>query len=931
MRAVPAVAAQWLVVAAAQPIHQESLSLQNDFWFNHLRGIAPAHDHVSYVGALSQRAGSFDALPIADFYLLMVYSPWWQHCRRAVVEFNRLAAVLRPADLRPLLMDCTRPVNEKMCSRFLGDPRRPLPLWTAGVDAHPVYVSLSDPWPAAAMPLLVVGSHEEFLSKDNFVRARLAVARLLPGEITAETMLRWVQRARPEALGPLTKSLPTARPPWATFGNTSRTQAEKADLDDLDGWDRFQESDVRAGLALWLHEIFERQVFEIKEEDHRERRRNALLTFLDLLCSYFPDHLPGPSKNPRDCRESLCHLGWLLQDQKFWSSHIENIEVAVQEAPPEGRPGDEPQKPAELKPSTRRFQRLRWEKLEHHWQLCGEPWPELAARGFSRCRSKDPLASGLPCGVWGLMHSVLTEIAELRQCTMAHAENPDDCIGPPKNTTAKELRTFMKEEAQNMKVLEAEQRREFLDEEHAKKPVRLLAPGVGEGWCLKTQGLYAGYTSAPGNNVTAVMRLEVLKGDDKVAGKLISFEGKEVDEMVELQLADDFIRKDGGAIIDRIIKGPKAIDDLEFQFFKLRTVEGSPVPSKAAPWQDMLKGSFLELPELVFEGPRPCLGRPPKICRQKCSRFKFEKVKDLAEGNVTLGKLVDVSDAPDQCIGRLYRRKWFFWSEDLGKGLVPCSEASLYQNVVFGPDNETFCPQDRSHRCLDVDFRLHFEDFPFVAVKENRDMRTKNFSPAGALQIFQRAVQLFWRCHECRVRFEAYKLDEDEVKAPCQASLWLWSVHNAINGRLSDGHSQDSPWPGPGRSPSHWPQRSLCPDCYSKEGKPRPDRLCHFLWNDFYRSWVNVAEKVHSTSHLAARRGGSRGEHFATQWPAARGNFTEKDAVVEGQVGLIPQLQRWQVAVIGSVIVLVAQGFRFRHEGQHRSRSGWHLLSTEES
>lgn len=45
--------------------------------------------------------------------------------------------------------------------------------------------------------------------------------------------------------------------------------------------------------------------------------------------------------------------------------------------------GDEPQKPAELKPSTRRFQRLRWEKLEHHWQLCGEPWPELAARGWA--------------------------------------------------------------------------------------------------------------------------------------------------------------------------------------------------------------------------------------------------------------------------------------------------------------------------------------------------------------------------------------------------------------------------------------------------------------------------------------------------------------------------------------------------------------------
>ena len=45
--------------------------------------------------------------------------------------------------------------------------------------------------------------------------------------------------------------------------------------------------------------------------------------------------------------------------------------------------------------------------------------------GFSMCKSDDPLASGLPCGVWGLMHSVLAEIAELHKCTMAHAE----CLG----------------------------------------------------------------------------------------------------------------------------------------------------------------------------------------------------------------------------------------------------------------------------------------------------------------------------------------------------------------------------------------------------------------------------------------------------------------------------------------------------------------------
>ena len=36
-----------------------------------------------------------------------------------------------------------------------------------------------------------------------------------------------------------------------------------------------QESDVRAGLALWLHEIFERQVFEIKDGPISEALKEA--------------------------------------------------------------------------------------------------------------------------------------------------------------------------------------------------------------------------------------------------------------------------------------------------------------------------------------------------------------------------------------------------------------------------------------------------------------------------------------------------------------------------------------------------------------------------------------------------------------------------------------------------------------------------------
>lgn len=42
---------------------------------------------------------------------------------------------------------------------------------------------------------------QEFLSKDPFITGRLAIARLTTGEMWAETMLQWLQRARPEAKG----------------------------------------------------------------------------------------------------------------------------------------------------------------------------------------------------------------------------------------------------------------------------------------------------------------------------------------------------------------------------------------------------------------------------------------------------------------------------------------------------------------------------------------------------------------------------------------------------------------------------------------------------------------------------------------------------------------------------------------------------------
>ena len=51
--------------------------------------------------------------------------------------------------------------------------------------------------------------------------------------------------------------------------------------------------------------------------------------FLGFWRANLPDHLP-----------SIAGAAATSAPRKFWSSHIENIEVAVQEAPPEGRPGE---------------------------------------------------------------------------------------------------------------------------------------------------------------------------------------------------------------------------------------------------------------------------------------------------------------------------------------------------------------------------------------------------------------------------------------------------------------------------------------------------------------------------------------------------------------------------------------------------------------
>ena len=62
---------------------------------------------------------------------------------------------------------------------------------------------------------------QEFLSEDPFITGRLAIARLTTGEMSAETMLQWLQRARPEALGALLPRIQDLRALGKKPGNGS--------------------------------------------------------------------------------------------------------------------------------------------------------------------------------------------------------------------------------------------------------------------------------------------------------------------------------------------------------------------------------------------------------------------------------------------------------------------------------------------------------------------------------------------------------------------------------------------------------------------------------------------------------------------------------------------------------------------------------------
>jgi len=813
--ATATLAALFASIACNAVFEQDLLELAvgGDWWFDHLYGIS--HRYAKSLGRLATGGNHFAALPSARYFALLLFSSWSVPCRRAISEFDRLAEVLHAggvADLVPMTLDCSWSGNRDVCALFLGSPELVLPLRLDRVNAPRIgelaYNAISDPWPRKSLPVLAVATREDLLDLGSGHGARSRVTQISPVPETAEEMFTWITRVRIDAIGTVDLHNMHFAPARLVPEDALRPSAPQ----------HVNGEDVEAGLALWLHEIFSRHTFELPHDDPMQARRSGLVDFLRLLCSYFPEHLEGSSLGS-ECRTSLCHLGGIMENDDWWHKYTEVVDVSI-EVVQAGELDSLADPHPTGSPSVHRYARVyrvRWTKLERDWQLCGRPWVDRARTGWVLCRAAtEPLSRGLPCGVWGLLHAVVAEVARVHDCAFAPEEDVDRCVGPPENATAADLQTLRRTRyaERGAAALALQQRRK----KNATLPASFkLSVGKGKSTqCIKVLNPDALVNETRATNATAELLLIRPLERDKVLCVLAALDGHKDDAVVEIQFVDDFVREDGGALVARVIKGPHEFRRAADESWKLQTIDGVWVSNHSdRGWHEMLQTSRPYV-RMVIEGPAPC--HRSSLCETPCTEFGFELNSDSSTLEAPVGILRQNSS--QHCLSRLSTTSWYFWHYDAGLGTTKCDEEpSLYRqfkHVFLG--NVTFCNIKEPYDCVRIYEDLNFtSDREFVPVATGPpEVQARAQQPRIVVEQLRQVVALFWRCAECRRRFLA--IDADAVPlihSPRDAVLWWWGVHNTVTSTIKTSEDCALEFPcDPDRveSPS-WPPPALCPQC----------------------------------------------------------------------------------------------------------------------
>lgn len=1000
----------------AEETEQEALTIEGQWWFDRLRGIA--HKYAGTLGPLSIQGEYLVALPESKYVLVLACSPWWHHCRIAASEFDRFAQGLHEAGieehLQALTLDCSWRSNLAVCSRLLGPPRPQPAMWQDGVNApkilEPAYLEESDLWPELAFPKLVLALRRDLMDQRpvevrQSLRKDERMSSFVPNKpLTAEMILDWLAIARVEAIGspiPGTVKLLTradfgslmtrqelrapgshstvqgciCKSSWRHCGSSlwgflrrqvsecrtvhgcpvgvgfcqttwpcgeTHEPTDKCDPDRLSSEERPErhsnEIDIKAALALWLHDIFTRHPFEPLELDPGQVRRKMLIQFLQLLCSYFPENLEGrmPEAVRRDhlhpdkskgCRASLCHLGGLLADDADWMDLTEEIEVSMNRLPEEvedpvtGAFGHEAKKPPARFLKRGKMRRILWRKLEIKWKLCGKPWPEYAQMGFDACRTVEPGHSGLSCGVWQLLHALTAAAAQEHECKWAPVHDQNRCVGPATNQTANDIhkmeKKLSKEVFAEQWLVAAKMNHNSTVPEH----FHMGQPDLHATHCFKVKAQATDPEAPPerrvlqnclNHNATMWLRLEnsteqgyqglsthkiyatLLDLDDSLGNKL---DPSLAGQALYLDFTEDYVRNDGGAIVNQLLSGPEELRFIQFETWKLVTVEG--VSTSGHDWYEMLAGA-LRGQEVVLRGPVPCNhSNPLELCDQPCADFLFDSntAKEVQREwwlKEDWGSLKEVST--QWCLGEIWTQEaLWFQRRNLGVGLQACEgdgpQWGVQKHHFFR--NESWCSEWNRTLCLNVFKTLKLPHRRWVSVDPKQEVHASELPPAALIGRIRAMVALFWRCKECRKNFLRLEFNEAEMQKPRDAVIWLWNAHNAITSEIfleageyiveqdPDAKQELVLSRERGRE-ALWPSQSLCPRCRRNttskadlgQSKKYPSLDSAFDLDEVYRFLINGFYVSHE-----------KGLKKQVVWEAYRANGTLGGAATGGGGG----------------------------------------------
>eukprot|EP00928_Gymnodinium_smaydae_P041162 TRINITY_DN27867_c0_g1_i1.p1 TRINITY_DN27867_c0_g1~~TRINITY_DN27867_c0_g1_i1.p1 ORF type:complete len:995 (-),score=91.18 TRINITY_DN27867_c0_g1_i1:295-3279(-) len=593
--------------------------------------------------------------------------------------------------------------------------------------------------------------------------------------------------------------------------------------------------DIEAALALWLHNIFERQAFETIDVDPKQLRRKALVDFLQVLCSYWPQARGGQSSH--GCRKSLCRVGGLLENKYSWEEFTEVIEVAYEQ----GKLNKVRINP--LLEHRGRVRRIRWQALERHWRLCERPWTHFARNGFATCAADDPAGRGLPCGVWMLLHAVASQVDHAANAS-AHAMGPCG-IGPHRNRTMEEMAAWDKARA-------TENEEAAIDLLRRKRHNSALSPDmlwiranvdafVGSKppkdlsrYCFRSDGKYKPMTLYHAQNSTLKLVVHNFFHEKGILRAYKPAMAGEQREFFELQLQDSDRRQgdpdEVGAFVQRVFHGSLNVSNESV--WHVAAVGGSRVNASIGhTWREMLRRSVPESTEVVLEGPLLC---GHEGCGD-CSEFAFVPDDYQEIGWEPVGVLKELRTG--QCIVHLYQRSWLIFNSDLGWGLTDCYSAERFRlNVHRLVANNTFCKQYEPNVCMNVVRRTRLPHGKMVLIDVHREVPAV---PLGAHEIvarIRRMIDIFWPCYACRENF----LIADYNAVPVVHSsrdlvMWMWRVHNGISTVVQNYGKRVSALALTANAVV-WPPASLCPTCWNTSSGTTGDEdaVYKFLVSDFY-------------------------------------------------------------------------------------------------